>query len=235
MARVLAYTSPARGHLYPLTSILAGLRETRGHPGGLANDGLSGAADARARLRRGADRPAHRGDRARDWQTSSAARGARGRSVATFLARARYDGPDMRTTIADTDPDIAIVDINSWGAMAAAEAWGGRWASVCPYPLPVSSRDAPPFGPGLPPARGPLGRLRDRLVRPVVLGDGRADEMIPKVNAVRTEHGLGPVKSADELYGRPPLLLYLTAEPFEYPAVRLAGERRHGRAMRLGS
>ena len=26
-----------------------------------------------------------------------------------------------------------------------------------------------------------------------------------------------PVKNADALYGRPPLLLYLTAEPFEYP------------------
>jgi MGT family glycosyltransferase len=156
-----------------------------------------------------------------DWQTSSQ-RAALGRSVATFLARARYDGPDLRTAIAETEPDVAIVDINSWGAVAAAEAWGGRWASFCPYLLPVSSREAPPFGPGFPPARGPLGRLRDRLARPVVLGTVERT-MMPKVNAVRTEHGLKPLKNADALYGRPPLLLCLTAEPFEYPRLDWPG------------
>jgi MGT family glycosyltransferase len=41
--------------------------------------------------------------------------------------------------------------------------------------------------------------------------------MMPKVNEVRTQHGLAPLSNADALYGRPPLLLYLTAEPFEYP------------------
>ena len=150
-----------------------------------------------------------------DWQASSQP-AALGRSVATFLARARHDGPDLRAAVDASDPDLVIVDVNSWGAMAAAESWGGRWASFCPYPLPVSSHHAPPFGPGFAPARGPLGRLRDLLVRPVVLGTVERT-MMPKVNAVRREHGLGSLKNADALYGRPPLLLYLTAEPFEYP------------------
>jgi hypothetical protein len=104
-----------------------------------------------------------------DWQAASLP-AALGRSDATLLARARYDGPDLRGAVAETGPDVVIVDINAWGAMAAAEAWDGRWASICPYLLPVSSRQAPPFGPGFAPARGQLGRLRDRLARPVVLG-----------------------------------------------------------------
>jgi MGT family glycosyltransferase len=214
MARVLAYTSPARGHLYPLTPILAELHR-RGHEVALRTL----ASHVPVMIELGFDAaPIDQHIEAiehDDWQASSQP-AALGRSVATFLARARHDGPDLRTAIAETDPEVVIVDINSWGAMAAAEAWGGRWASFCPYPLPVSSRHAPPFGPGFAPARGPLGRLRDLLARPIVLGTVER-AMMPKVNVVRREHGLGPVRNADALYGRPPLLLYLTAEPFEYP------------------
>jgi MGT family glycosyltransferase len=214
MARVLAYTSPARGHLYPLTPILAELRR-RGHEVALRTM----ASQVLVMRELGFDvAPIDQRIEAiehDDWQASSQP-AALGRSVATFLARARHDGPDLRAAIGEIEPDVVIADINSWGAMAAAEAWSGRWASFCPYPLPVSSRHAPPFGPGFAPARGPLGRLRDFLARPIVLGTVERT-MMPKVSAVRREHGLGPVKNADALYGRPPLLLYLTAEPFEYP------------------
>lgn len=214
MARVLAYTSPARGHLYPLTPILAELTR-RGH-----RVALRTMASQMPLMREQGFDAAPIDERIEsiehdDWRTSSQ-RAALGRSVATFLARAQVDGPDLRRAIADTQPDLAIVDINSWGAMAAAEAWGGPWASFCPYPLPISSRNAPPFGPGFAPARGLFGRLRDSLARPIVLGTVERT-MMPKVNSVRAEHGLKPLKGADALYARPPLLLYLTAEPFEYP------------------
>jgi hypothetical protein len=63
-----------------------------------------------------------------------------------------------------------VVDINAWGALAAAEQWGGPWASFCPYPLALRSPQVPPFGPGLSPARGPLGHIRDLLARPLVVG-----------------------------------------------------------------
>ena len=42
-----------------------------------------------------------------------------------------------------------LIDINAWGALTAAEKWGGSWAAWSPYPLPVPSRDVPSFGPGL--------------------------------------------------------------------------------------
>ena len=132
------------------------------------------------------------------------------------MARSEFDAPDLRDAIAAERPDAVIVDINSWGALAAAEAWGGPWAAFCPYPLAISSKDAPPFGPGLAPARGPLGRLRDRIALPIVVGTlERA--MVPKTNAVRARLGLPPVANVDDMFARPPLLLYLTAEPFEYP------------------
>ena len=84
----------------------------------------------------------------------------------------------------------------------------------CPYPLPVRSRDVPPFGPGLPPARGPLGRRRDQLLRPIVFGTLER-KMVPPVNRVRARLRLAPGGGAGDIFGRAPLLLYLTAEPFE--------------------
>jgi hypothetical protein len=41
--------------------------------------------------------------------------------------------------------------------------------------------------------------------------------MVPPLNRVRGQLGLAPVAGADDIFGRVPLLLYLTAEPFEYP------------------
>ena len=214
MARVLAYTSPARGHLYPLTPILVELRR-RGHDVAvrtlasevqlMRDQGFTAEPISERVEAIGHD----------DWQAGNA-RAALAHSVATFVARSEHDAPDLQDAIATAHPDTVIVDINSWGAMAAAEAWGGPWAAFCPYPLAVSSRDAPPFGPGFPPARGPLGRLRDRVARPLVVGTLERT-MLPKNNAVRARLSLAPVRSVDEMFRRPPLLLYLTAEPFEYP------------------
>jgi MGT family glycosyltransferase len=137
------------------------------------------------------------------------------RSVATFSARAPRDAADLRAGLAAVRPDLLLVDVNSWGALAAAEAWGGPWATFCPYPLTLSSVDVPPFGPGLPPARGPLGRARDRAIRPLVLGTMER-AFLPALNQVRAPLGLAPLASVDDMLLRSPRLLYFSAEPFEY-------------------
>ncbi|MBA3688519.1 MAG: glycosyltransferase [Chloroflexi bacterium] len=214
MARILAYTSPARGHLFPLTPILVELRR-RGHDIALRTLAsevplMRGLGFDAAPISERIEAIDHD-----DWKASNP-RAALVHAVATFVARAQHDAPDLRQAIADERPDLVIVDINSWGGMAAAEVWGGRWATFCPFPLPLSSRDAPAYGPGFPPARGPLGRLRDRIARPLFVG--MLERMLlPKLNRVRTQLGLDPFKDADAMFSRPPLLLYLTAEPFEYP------------------
>jgi MGT family glycosyltransferase len=73
----------------------------------------------------------------------------------------------------------------------------------------------PPFGPGLPPAHGPAGRLRDAILRPV-LTRGYARAFVPPVNQIRARVGLPALASPMELYESAPLVLYMTAEPFEY-------------------
>ena len=70
------------------------------------------------------------------------------RSVEAFARRAPHDAEDLRGAIARLEPGALLVDVNAWGAMAAAEASGLPWAVWSPYPLPLPSRDVPPFGPG---------------------------------------------------------------------------------------
>lgn len=214
MSRILAYTSPARGHLFPLTPILDELRR-RGHEVLLRTL----ASEVETMGGRGIDAgpidPAIEAIEHDDWQARSP-RAWLQRSVATFCARAERDGPDLRRAIEAERPDAVIVDIATWGAMSAAEAWGGPWAAFCPHPLPLPSRDAPPFGPGLPPARGPLGRLRDRALKPILFG-GLERIVLPPLNQIRSPLGLRELRDVEDLYSSPPLLLYMTAEPFEYP------------------
>lgn len=213
MARILAYTSPARGHLFPAAAILLELAR-RGHQIHLRTLpseveqmralGLDAAPIATAVESIAMD----------DWQAGNS-RKALARSVDTFARRAEHDGPDLRRAIGEVQPDAVLVDINSWGAQAAAEAWAGPWATFCPYPLPLRSADTPPFGPGFAPATGVMGRVRDALARPLVMGMIERT-MLPQVNRVRAATGLSAVTDVNDMLTRAPLLLYLTAEPFEY-------------------
>jgi MGT family glycosyltransferase len=215
MARVLAYTSPARGHLYPLVPILDELLR-RGHEIHLRTlaaevERLAGRGFSATPIDEQIEAIQHD-----DWRAKGA-RASLAASTAVFVARAPHDAADLRTAIDAVDPDVLVIDINAWGATAVAEASGRPWAAVAPYLLPISSPDAPPYGPGFVPARGPLGRLRDAVARPLVIGAVER-AILPKLNAVRAtiDPRLSAVRTADDLYSRPPLLLYLTAEPFEY-------------------
>jgi MGT family glycosyltransferase len=214
MSRILAYTSPARGHLYPLTPILLELR-ARGHEVSLRT--LASQVPRMRDLGFDAEPLDPRVEQLAldDWKES----GAKARlnaSASAFAGRAQFDVPALRAAIDQARPDAVIVDTNSWGAQAAAEAWGGPWASFVPYPTPLSSRDAPPFGLGLRPAHGRLGRLRDRALRPLVMGTVER-ATLPRYNEVRAGLGLAAIRTADDLYTAAPLTIYLTAEPFEYP------------------
>lgn len=213
MPTVLAYTSPAIGHLFPLVPLLFELR-ARGHEVHVRT--LASHVDL---LR-------HQGPHAEaiDPRIESVASGDAGArnpkeglelAVRTFSARAQYDGPDLQRALEQLDPDLVIVDINTWGAALAAEAWGKPWASFSPYTPPISSRNTPPFGPGLPPRSGPLGRLRDAAFRPLVLGAAQRI-LRPRINELRAGYGLPPVATADDFLRRAPLMLVTTSEPFEY-------------------
>ena len=142
--KILAYTSPARGHLFPLVPMLDELAR-RGH----ADRG----ADARlARWRRCAARgfdaapiaPAIEAIEHDDYLgRTPAGASCSGRWPCSASGR-RTRSATCVPLSTSTRPDALLVDCMSWGAAAAAEAWGGPWAQWFPYPLPLRSRDVPP-------------------------------------------------------------------------------------------
>jgi UDP:flavonoid glycosyltransferase YjiC (YdhE family) len=150
-----------------------------------------------------------------DWRERSLRRA--GLSVLkTFTERAAGEAPDLARAIDRYDPDVLLVDVNCWGAATVAEASGLPWAVYSPYLLPLPSRDAPPFGLGLRPMGGPIGTIRDVIVGRVFSATfDRA--VMPTINTLRAGHGLSTLDRYSDLLERPPLLLALTAEGFEYP------------------
>jgi MGT family glycosyltransferase len=213
MATVLVYTSPARGHLFPVMDIALALR---GHGHAVHVRTLSSEVELvrRAGLEAKGLAPGIEARTIDDWQARSPL-GSVKLAMRTFVDRAALEVDDFRQAIAEVRPDLLLVDTNCWGAHAVAEASGLPWAVWHPFPMPLPSKDAPPFGPGLAPARGPLGRLRDLLLQPLVIGP--LQKVVPDLNKVRARAGASPFAHITELYRRPPVLLHLTAEPFEYP------------------
>jgi MGT family glycosyltransferase len=214
MATILAYTSPALGHLFPMTPILLELRN-RGHRVHVRT--IADQVDLMKSLGLEASAIDERiaGVIHPDWEASNP-KEALLVAVRTFAERGRYDGPDLEAAITAVRPDLLIVDINSWGALNAAEASGLPRVIVSPFTPPLKSQGVPPFGPGLKPLPGPVGRLRDAIVRPLVIGVAERT-MRPDVNRLRAIHGLAPVRGADDFFRRGQLMLVTTAEPFEYP------------------
>lgn len=224
--KILAYTSPARGHLFPLIPILT---ELRGRAHAVSVRTLASSVEMLRTLGLDAQALDPRIEAlAHDDFLAKSPVGALKRSTAMFVRRSQFEPDDLRSAIAQDGPELLLIDTNCWGAAAVAEASGLPWASWLPYPAPFPGLGMPPFGPGLAPARGGWGKLRDAVLEPVIVGSVERTIKAP-LNAIRTSLGVPPVSNARAMYERPPLTLYLTAEPFEYhrvdwpPSFRLVG------------
>lgn len=229
MSSVLAYTSPAIGHLFPMVPLLLEL-QARGHEVHVRTIPQHVPTLSALGLHAGPVDGQLLEIEHHDY-TAGSTKDALASSVETFTARARLDAPDLRHAIDAVRPDLLLVDINAWGARIAAEASGLPWATFSPYTPPLESHGTPPFGPGLLPMSGPLGRLRDAVVRRLVIG-AVEKVMVPDMNRLRADISGGklpPVRSADSFFRTAPLMLITTSEPFEYahpdwgPDVRMIG------------
>jgi UDP:flavonoid glycosyltransferase YjiC (YdhE family) len=214
MARVLAYVDAVPGRLYPLVATLIELAQ-RGH-----HLGVRCGIDDVERLRvLGLDVRPLRSEIERfepdDWRARTRF-GALSSGLGQFGERARFQLRDLQQAIEAEQPDVLFVDEGAWGAAAATEYSGLPWAFSIVSPVPLPSRDAPPFGLGLAPRRDRIGRLHDRLAKRLTLGT--LERIIAShMNPLRTELGLPPVATIDDVYLAASIVLAFTAEPFEYP------------------
>jgi MGT family glycosyltransferase len=214
MARILAYTSPALGHLFPFSALLLEM-SARGHEVHLRT--LSTGVEMGQELGFITDiiDPRIEATVNDDWKAGNP-RGALKRAVDVFCRRAAYEVADFADAVERTRPDALIVDVNCWGALSVADAGDTPWACFSPYTPPLQSRGVPPFGLGLAPLAGPLGRARDAALRPIVMGMMER-AVLPAGNKIRASAGASPVTSADAFFRRAPLMLVASGKPFEYP------------------
>jgi MGT family glycosyltransferase len=154
----------------------------------------------------------------RDWALRGPLRLARGTVDHMMVGPAPSQAADTAAAIEAIRPDLVVTSSFAIGAMIAAEARRLPFDVLISNAYPLPAKGMPPFGMGLSPARGPLGRLRDRTMRTasIRLIDRYA---LPRVNALRAEHGLEPVAMTWGQMQRARRQLVLTSAAFDFPAV----------------
>jgi len=134
-----------------------------------------------------------------------------------FVGQAVARFHDISRHLAERPADAMLCDELSFGVGLASDAGGPPWATFGDGPLPFPEPDTPPFGPGLLPVRGPVGRLRNRLV-----GAGARLALFRPAqrafDAARAELGLPPASGTFFDHATSPALHLQGCTPsFEYP------------------
>lgn len=212
--KVLVYTAPLRGHLFPTVPILLELKR-RGHEVVIRTIAAEVAGLRALGFKADPVDPAIDAAELQDFRERGPIASLKA-GIANFIERGELQVPEVRAAIAEEKPDVLLVDFLCWGAAAVAESSGLPWASIQHAPTPLPAPDVPPFGPGLKPMAGPLGRLRNRLLTPLTLGVLERVAM-PGHNALRATAGAEPLRNVVDMLTRPPLTLYFTSHALEYP------------------
>ncbi len=229
MASILIYTSPARGHLYPIVGTALGL-QARGHSVHVRT--LAPEVD-RVRALGLSAAPIAPGIEAReldDWRGSNPIQ-ALEFAMRAFGDRAVLEVDDVQEALVESAADALLVDTNSWGAQAVAEASGLPWAIFQPYFTALPAPGVPPFGPGLQRSTNLISRARDALMGKIIFSK-MSQYALPAINTTRTRLGLKPLGNFVEMLLRPPRVFYFTVEALEYPrthwpeSFRLVGPSR---------
>lgn len=111
--------------------------------------------------------------------------------------------------------DALVGDVMALGTGFAAEVLALPWATISLVPLTMPSRDLPPAGLALQPARGLAGHVRDRILHALMPAVTASIERAYR--AARAQSGLGPGRPfAEALYSSD--LVIATGSPLlEYP------------------
>jgi UDP:flavonoid glycosyltransferase YjiC (YdhE family) len=189
----------------------------------LAEDSMADAVTATGavfhRWRHGLNRPDHRPEHApyREWELRNPSALVRAMISNLITGPAAGYARDVIDGIRADRPDLVVVSFFAFGAMVAAEAEGVPFDVLLPniYPLPAAGM--PPFGMGLRPARGRLGRLRDTVLG--AMSQRMWDRAtLPGLNAVRAAHGLAPLRRHQDQVHQARRQLVMTSAGFDFPA-----------------
>ena len=153
-------------------------------------------------------------DPLRDWECRSPMQVFHRLLDRVFVGPAPAYATDLGAVLEEERPDLVVCSFFALGAMTAAEAAGVPFDVLHPNVYLLPAPGMPPFGLGLRPATGPLGRTRDRLI------NGFANRQwakgLPRLNDLRASLGLDPVTSLFDQVHRARRELVLTSQSFDF-------------------
>ena len=121
--------------------------------------------------------------------------------------------------------DVVVVDTMIPSAAFGAEAAGVPAVIVMHGPYMVPRAEAPPLGTGFMPARGSLGRLRDRSAAALALAAFRS--CLPALNQARAGFGLAPLRDALDLLGKGRPVLVCSSPSYDFASGSVPGNVRY--------
>ena len=153
-------------------------------------------------------------DLVKDWQSRNPLTQWRRVRDRQLCGPAREFCRDLAEELEREPADVAMVDTMIFPAMFGAEVAGVRAVILMHGPYMIPRPDVPPLGSGLMPAKGPLGRLRDRSAAAVTNAFFRS--AMPALNRTRAEVGLAPVSDLPDLMSRADRVLVCSSPSFDF-------------------
>ena len=133
-----------------------------------------------------------------------------------FVGPAAEYAHDVTTMIEQHRPQLVVCTMFALGAMVAAEAADVPFDIMMPNVYLLPADGMPPFGLGLQPAAGPLGRTRDRIISGFT--ERSWAKGIDRLNALRDDYGLAPLDRLWDQAARARRQLVMTSSSFDFPA-----------------
>jgi MGT family glycosyltransferase len=153
----------------------------------------------------------------RDWEIKSPMKLFERLLDAQFMGPAARYVADVQQAVAEHRPDVVLCSQFAFGAMVAAEAAAIPFIVLMPNTYLLPAEGMPPLGMGLKPAKGPAGRLRDRVIGGFTLRvwDKKG---LPRLNALRADLGLEPLAHFWDQVHQARRELVMTSADFDFPA-----------------
>jgi MGT family glycosyltransferase len=153
-------------------------------------------------------------DLIKDWQSRNLLTQWRRVRDRQLCGPAREFCRDVAEELQREPADVAVVDTMIPAAMFGAEAAGVPAVIVMHGPYLIPHPEIPPIGTGLMPAKGPLGRLRDRSAAAATNAAFRS--AMPALNQARAEVGLAPVRDWPDLMSQADRVLVCSSPSYDF-------------------
>jgi MGT family glycosyltransferase len=138
-----------------------------------------------------------------------------------LIGPAREFCRDVLEELGRETADVVVIDTMIPSARMGAEVAGVPSVIVMHGGYMVPRAEVPPLGTGFLPARGPLGRWRDRSAAALAFAAFRNG--LPALNQARTEFGLEPLRDALDLVRRADRVLVCSSPGFDFASGSVPG------------